>query len=109
MASVTPPAEAFRMLSTADGGRREAILSGFRCPCWIGTRTQEGDKAYNDAAIWLESQQRLEPGESAMARLQPGVPAYWSHVDVGFVIELYDPWRVVGEAKVVELLPVPGR
>jgi hypothetical protein len=111
---VSLPPEAFirtevRMRSTADGGRRNPIFSGYRCNCWIGARTPEGEKAYNDAAIYLESQDRLEPGETAMARLQPAVPEYWTHVDVGLVIELCEGSRVKGEATVVELLSRPRR
>jgi hypothetical protein len=113
MAPVTPPPEAFiraevRLKATADGGRMRPTFSGFTCPCWIGARTDDGEKAFNDAAIWFESRDRLDPGETAMARLQPAVPAYWADVEVGLVIELYEPWRVVGEARVVELLAAPS-
>ena len=108
---MNPPPEAFiraevRLRSTADGGRRRPIFSGYRCNCWIGARAEDGEKAYNDAAFWFEAQDRLDPGETTMARLQPVVPHWWSHVDVGFVIEMCEGPRVVGHARVVELLPV---
>jgi hypothetical protein len=88
---------------TEDGGRRRPIFSGYRCNCWIGARTAGGEKAYNDAAIWFESQDRLAPGETTVARLQPTILEYWNHVDAGSVIDLCEGPRIIGKARVIEL------
>jgi hypothetical protein len=109
MDPVTMPSEAYvraevELKATEDGGRRRPIFSGYRCNCWIGARTAGGEKAYNDAAIWFETQDRLNPGETTVARLQPAIPQYWNHVNAGLVIDLCEgPW-VIGKARVVELL-----
>jgi hypothetical protein len=93
-----------RLKRTSEGGRKTQIRSGYRCNCWIGGHTGEGQRVYNDAMIDLESQTELEPGGSAAAKLYPTQPASWSGLAVGDVIELCEGPRTVGEATLLTSL-----
>ena len=110
--TAAPPHAAFiraqlRMKPTSAGGRSRPISSGYRCNCWLGGLTEAGERAYNDAVVYLESVETLEPGSSAFVRLQPAFPDLWTDVTVGLVIDLCEGSRVLGEATVIELFPSP--
>jgi hypothetical protein len=94
------------MKPTEANGRQRPISSGYRCNCWIGARTDDGTPTYNDAVIYLESRESLEPGASGTVRIQPAFPDQWSQVDVGSLIEVCEGSRAVGSAKVLELFPI---
>lgn len=105
-----PPLAAFiravlRLMSPDVGGRHRQISSGYRCTCWLGGVTETGERSYNDAVIYLESAEVLEPGSSAVVRLQPAFPDLWTDVTTGTVIYVCEGSRVVGEATVIELFP----
>lgn len=107
-----PPFAAFiqaelRLTPTDAGGRSRPISSGYRCNCWLGGLTEEGDRTYNDALIYLESAEELQPGSSAIVRLQPAFPDLWTDVATGDVIDVCEGSRVVGKATVIELFPSP--
>jgi hypothetical protein len=92
-----------RMKPTTEGGRSRPIASGYRCNCWFGARTDTGERSYNDAVIHLESTETLEPGSSAAVLLQPTFPDLWGEIEPGFVIDVCEGSRVVGEVTVIEL------
>lgn len=96
-----------QMKTTALGGRSRPIVSGYRPNCWLGGFTVDGEREYRDAVVYLESVGALEPGSSALVRLQPALPDLWTGVTTGSVIEVCEGSRVVGEATVIELFPSP--
>jgi translation elongation factor EF-Tu-like GTPase len=108
-----PPAAFIRvrlqMCETDKGGRHRPIHSGYRPNCWIGRTTAAGEREYSDAAVLLESEDLLRPGEVGIARLQPARPEYWQAVDVGSRIEVCEGHRVVAVADVLELFPDLGQ
>jgi translation elongation factor EF-Tu-like GTPase len=97
-----------RLLPPSEGGRRSAIASGYRCNCWVG-HTDGGQRVYNDATIHLLDADRLEPGATARARVEPHFPDDWSHLTVGSRFELCEGARVVGIATVTGLFPAVMR
>jgi len=108
--TTAPPQGAFiradlTLSATDAGGRHRPISSGYRCNCWIGAMTDAGERAYNDAVIYLETAESLAPGSSATARIQPAFPDRWMDVKVGSLIEVCEGARVVGDARVIELFP----
>jgi hypothetical protein len=52
----------FSLLTTAQGGRKMPLFSGYRCPCKIG-----GD--FFDCSIELINQTELKPGDTASAEI----------------------------------------
>jgi hypothetical protein len=108
----SPPGAAYiraelRMTPSAAGGRSRPISSGYRCNCWLGGFTETGERSYNDAVIYLESVEVLEPGSSAVVRLQRAFPDLWTDVTTGSLIGVCEGSRVVGKASVIELFPSP--
>ncbi|HVF20819.1 MAG TPA: hypothetical protein VNA14_11335 [Mycobacteriales bacterium] len=106
---MTVPVEAYirvrlKLLPTGQGGRRTPIRSGYRCDCWLGGRAAAGDRGANGAVLFLEDREKLSPGESSMARLQPGVEHFWNGIYVDMLIELGEGTRLIGKATVEELL-----
>ena len=61
-----------RLLPPASG-RSRSISSGYR-PTWRSDRKPE----WNDGAIWLDSVESLEPGNSTAGWLLPAVPHLWT-------------------------------
>ena len=94
------------MKSTADGGRRHPVFSGYRASFWLG-RWEDGRRAYNDAGVYLKGGEELAPGQTGEAWLIPLRPEFWSHVRVGDVIDMSEGERVVGTATVTALHPEP--
>ena len=96
--------------STADGGRRHPVFSGYRASFWLG-RCEDGRRTYNDAGVYLKAGEELAPGQSGEAWLIPLRPEFWDHVRVGDVIEMSEGERVVGTATVtaLHLEPTPPR
>lgn len=89
--------------TTAEGGRRRPVVSGYRPNFWIG-HLSRGKRVYNDGMILLEGIEQLEPGSSAIARIQPALPDLWSHMMVGTTIDVCEGSRVVGTARVIEVM-----
>lgn len=93
------------LLAPDQGGRRSPISSGYRCNCWVGCTADDGLRAYNDATFHLIGSDRLAPGETARARVEPHFPDDWSHMEVGSRFELCEGSRVIGVATVTGLYP----
>jgi hypothetical protein len=64
------------------GGRKRPIASGYRCGFLIGNPYGDREQQ-NDAAVCLVDAAELAPGEAALARIRPAVPASWTSVNVG--------------------------
>lgn len=92
---------------TEEGGRSRPIATGYRPSFWLGAIVN-GERAYSDAAVYLEGIEQLEPGETAVVRLRPSLPDDWRDIEVGSEIELCEGRRVLGVATVVELFPAPS-
>jgi hypothetical protein len=88
---------------TEDGGRRGPIISGYRCPCFIGN-TEGGVAVKNDAAFILPEANSLWPGSAAIVRVLPSVPESWLHLDAGSLIRLYEAERIIGTVTVIQPL-----
>lgn len=88
-----------------EGGRKSPIRSGYRPNCWIGRLTEDAEREYSDAAVWLETGDSLAPGDAALARLQPARPSSWALIEVGSLIEVCEGHRVVADTEVNELFP----
>ncbi len=82
--------------STADGGRKNPLATGFRCPWDIGT-VYEGRPTLNDAAVALLHTPDLAPGDIAEVRLHPLIPELWGKHLVGRTIRPWDG-QFFGEA-----------
>jgi translation elongation factor EF-Tu-like GTPase len=93
--------------STADGGRRHPVFSGYRASFWLGRR-EDGRSAYNDAGVYLKVGEELAPGQTGEAWLIPLRPEFWGHLRVGDVIEMSEGERVVGTATVTAVHLDPG-
>lgn len=91
------------LLSLEEGGRRKPIFSGFRCNCWIGALTENGERSYNDAAIYFERPALLTPGASTTVRIRPLRDESWAHVTTGSTIDLCEGPRRIGTAQVTEV------
>jgi len=92
------------LLAPAEGGRRSAIASGYRCNCLLDERDREDGTSY-DATFLLLDTDRLEPGHTARARIRPHFPDSWTRVEIGTVVEMCEGRRAVGRATVVDLFP----
>jgi translation elongation factor EF-Tu-like GTPase len=92
------------LLTPDEGGRRSPIASGYRCNCWVG-HINDGHRVYNDATIHLLGRDKLTPGATARARVEPHFPDDWSHLAVGSSFELCEGPRVIGVATVTGLFP----
>jgi hypothetical protein len=88
--------------STAEGGRRHPVYSGYRASFWLG-RCENGRRAYNDAGVYLQVGDELAPGQTGAAWLIPLRPEFWGQLRVGDVIEMSEGERVVGTATVTAL------
>ena len=90
--------------STAEGGRRHPVFSGYRASFWLG-RSEGGRRAYNDAGVYLTESEELAPGQTGDASLVPLRPEYWRHLRCGDTIEMSEGSRVVGIATVLAVHP----
>jgi len=82
----------FHLLSPERGGRAHAVASGYR-PAWRSDRKPD----WNDAAIKLESDGEIHPGDKAGGWLLPGSPHLWTGKIVpGDRLEGGEGSRIVG-------------
>ena len=88
------------LVSTRDGGRRTPIASGYRS-CWDVSR-EEDQTLLTDAPLLLEGGGRLDPGQSAIARLHPLFREDWSGLRPGKVLGMFEGSRRVGVATVLD-------
>lgn len=110
--NVVPSAANFRaelrLCTASEGGRAKTIVSGSRPGFWWG-ELLDGQQQYYSAAIFLEEVPEIRPGDTGAVRLQPGVREYWKDVlqrTLPFEMSFYEGSRLVGYAKVVEILPL---
>ncbi|MCQ4041923.1 hypothetical protein ACFOSC_31680 [Streptantibioticus rubrisoli] len=94
-------------MRTEEGGRRSAFYGDGRLrPLWdIGSRTADGQRELNIAALWVEFAPQLGPGQTADVRLAPLHPEHWRHLKTGDVITMHEGRPAVGTATVIEVLP----
>ncbi|MFZ2502751.1 MAG: hypothetical protein WAW88_08795 [Nocardioides sp.] len=90
-----------RLLTTDEGGRRTAILSGYRS-CW-GFPSEVHDEMH-DGPLLIEGQSHIDPGDSAVVSLHPLMPELWPEVLPGMTLGMFEGSRQVGEAIVLELV-----
>jgi hypothetical protein len=80
----------FSLLTTAQGGRKTPLFSGYRCPCKIG-----GD--FFDCSIELINQTELKPGDTACAEIVFGViNLVSSRIQLGCSYELCEGSKPIG-------------
>lgn len=91
-----------RLLKPEEGGRRSAIVSGYRCNCWIGT-VVDGERVYNDATFYL-ARDLLEPGAEGISWVRPHHPEFWVSLRPRSRFDLCEGPRVIGKAVVVRVL-----
>jgi hypothetical protein len=97
-----------RLRSTSDGGRRTAMASGYRAH-WVFPPEVHADR--HDAPLTFEAgpEHWLAPGEVATVRLHPLVPELWPVVSRGLELTLLEGARVIGTARVLEVVPPVAR
>lgn len=84
------------LLTAEVGGRRRGIASGYR-PAWRSDRKPD----WNDAALVLDTDRPLRPGDVAEAWLLPGSPHLWAGLILpGDVLEGAEGSRAVARATV---------
>lgn len=89
-------------LSTSEGGRRGWAGSGYR-PQFSGLGPPLTDEQTSDGQLTFEAGQ-LEPGESGAATLVPLIsPQYWTNVQAGWVLKIWEGRKQVGTAVVLEV------
>jgi hypothetical protein len=88
--------------STDAGGRHFPILNAQNADFWLGVTDAAGRRVYESAVVYLEDEERLEPGAAGMVRLSPINADRWRGVGVGAVIEMCELSHVVGDATITE-------
>jgi hypothetical protein len=94
-----------RLLPPDERGRRSPVASGYRCNCWVGHTDDDGHRIYNDAVFHLIYDDRLAPGATARARVEPHFPDDWSHLTAGSSFELREGPRAIGSRDRDRLVP----
>jgi hypothetical protein len=97
-----------RLRSTSDGGRRTAMASGYRSH-WAFPPEVHAER--HDAPLTFEAgpEHWLAPGEEATVRLHPLVPDLWPVVRPGLELTLLEGARVIGTARVLEVVAPAAR
>lgn len=90
-------------------GRRAPITHDYRCDWDIGNTSSEGTLTINGGPIVLEGRDELQPGQKAVVRIHPIAPDLWAHVHAGMVINAHEGPRIVGIAKILEVIPPQER
>ena len=95
------------LLTTAEGGRRSGVSSGYRSSWHFGERNSDNLMVMHDAPLELEIGAHLELGATALVRLYPLHPEYWGSIQPGTEVTMYEGTRQVGRAKIIEVV-APG-
>jgi hypothetical protein len=92
-----------RLLTADEGGRRTPIGSGYRSH-WAFPPDVHDER--HDAPLTLESgpDNWLDPSEETTVRLHPLLPDLWPPVAPGLRLTMLEGARVVGVAKVVQVV-----
>lgn len=93
---------------TDRGGRRSALTDGYRASLSFGRRRRDVEPIVHDAVVVLEDAAELAPGGSATARAWVVSPEFLPRdLAAGSVVTLLEGDRIVGRARVIELLVDP--
>jgi hypothetical protein len=82
----------FRAMTTAEGGRRYAVASGFR-PEW----TSEKKPERNEGTLMLSSSQ-CTLGKRIVGVIYPVAPELWYRVKIGDTLQCCEGPKIVGDA-----------
>jgi hypothetical protein len=93
-------------LAPADrGGRRGPVTDGYRASLSVGQRRRGVEPVVHDAVLVLEEAEELAPGGRAVARAWVVSPDELpGSIGEGAVVTLLERDRIVGRARVLELL-----
>ena len=90
------------------GGRRRALTDGYRASLSFGRRRRDVEPVVHDAVLVLEDAAEIRPGGSATARAWVISPELLPRtLAAGSVVTLLEGDRIVGRARVIELLVDP--
>ena len=90
------------------GGRRQPLADGYRASLSFGRRRRDVEPVVHDTVLVLEDAAQLAPGERATARAWVVSPEELPRsLAVGSVVTLLEGDRIVGRARVIELLVDP--
>lgn len=78
----------------------EAVPQQGKRPVWV-----LGEHNRRVAAMWIEQQPTLEPGQTAVVRLRPLMPSGWEHLSRGDQITYQQYGEDQGTAKIIQLAP----
>jgi hypothetical protein len=96
-----------RLLPTEKGGRSRPVFDDYR-PNWNLGNKWLGEPTVNDGRVFLEGSTELPPGAEGLARIEPLVPELWGGVRPGSTIPMQEGSRVVGYARVLEIISCPA-
>lgn len=60
-----------RFLATDQGGRKGPAASGYRPPCWFGSRDDNGEKIYSDAVLYFHEGRDAYRGDDGRLWVPP--------------------------------------
>jgi len=90
------------------GGRRRPLTDGYRASLSFGRRRGNDEPVVHDAVLVLEDVAELPPGGRATTRAWVLLPEQLPRsLAVGSVVTLLERDRIVGRARVIELLVDP--
>jgi hypothetical protein len=90
------------------GGRRRPVVDGYRASLSFGRRRRGVEPIVHDAVLVLEDAEELAPGGRAVARAYVVLPEELPRsLDVDTVLTLLERDRIVGRARVLDLLEDP--
>lgn len=95
-----------RLVSPDLGGRRTPLFHDDR-PDWDLGNTWLGKPTLDGGRVLLDDRIQIETGGTAMVRIQPLVPELWGEVRPGLEIPMHEGARVVGHARILEILARP--
>jgi hypothetical protein len=99
---------ALELVPTDRGGRRRALLDGYRGSMSFGQRRRDVEPIVHDAVLVLEDATELAPGDRAVARAWVLAPEYVPRsVGEGTVFTLLEGDRIVGRAEVLGVFEDP--
>jgi hypothetical protein len=91
------------------GGRRRPLADGYRASLSFGRRRGNDEPVVHDAVLVLEDAAELAPGGRATARAWVLSPELLPRsLALGSVVTLLERDRIVGRARVIELLVDPA-
>lgn len=97
------------LVPTDRGGRRRPLADGYRASMSFGRRRRDVEPIVHDAVLVLEDAGELAPGERARARAWVVSPDELPRsLEAGAVFTLLEGDRIVGRARLVEVLEDPA-